>query len=107
MPSQGQMWSRRNSKGWDDLLQRMVDAKLYHQERPYVGIVTEDEADRVRRAMATAGKRRTDASVKAYWKECGGCGCTADDGSAGRYHVMITLYYPDEALRYKQQQRPR
>jgi len=100
MPSQVRIISPRNSARWDTLIQGFIDAGAWKQQQTYFGCVSQDRADKVRRALRTAGKH-LGISVYAFWTECGGCN---DGGTECRYHVNFSIHTMEEAREYKARQ---
>jgi len=100
MPSQVRIISPRNSARWDTLIQGFIDAGAWKQQQTYFGCVSQDRADRVRRALRTAGKH-LGIGVYAFWQECTGCN---DGGPGCRYHVNFSIHTMEEAREYKARQ---
>ena len=103
MPSQVRIIRERNSAKWDDLVRDVIQRKAYGTEHDYFGVVNGDRADKIRRAIRTAGGHQGVGS-KVYWKECPAPGRCANGGPDCKFHVYYTIYDLDEARKYKAQQ---
>lgn len=103
MPSQVQIIRDRNSSQWDDLIRDVIQGRRHGAEHDYFGCASEDRADKVRRALRTAG-RHLGVSVKAYWKPCPSPGKCADGGAGCSHHVYYTVYDLELAREYKANQ---
>lgn len=99
MPHQVKIIRERNSAQWDTLIRDVIQRQHHGVEHDYFGCVSEARADRVRRALRTAGKH-LGVSVKAYWKPCPAPGkCTAG-GDGCSHHVYYTVYDMELARQY-------
>lgn len=103
MSSQVRIIRERNSPRWDDLVRQVVDRGAYGVEHDYFGVTTEDRADKIRRAIRTAGGH-LGVGRKVYWKPCPDLGKCRNGGSDCKFHVYYTIYDLDEARKYKAQQ---
>lgn len=99
MPSQVKIISARNSREWDDL----VAAAPAGVEHIYGGIVTQERADKVRRAIRTASRRDGTSTSKVFWKACDKPG-RCPFGSDCAYHVSYTIFGIETAREYKAKQ---
>lgn len=101
MPSQVRIISPRNSAEWDRVVADVLDRKGFGKEDIYGGCKDEERADRVRRAVRTAARKR-DLAAKVFWRPCDSksCGFGADCA----YHVYITLYEMAAGRDYKAKQ---
>lgn len=103
MPSQVRIIRERNSSQWDDLVRDAITRGAYGTEHDYFGITTQDRADKIRRAIRTAGGH-LGVGRKVYWKECPTPGKCANGGPDCAFHVYYTIYDLDEARAFKVQQ---
>ena|SRR5215472_15336035 len=103
MPSQVRIIRERNSAKWDDLVRDLINRGAYGVENDYFGIATQDRADKIRRAIRTAGGH-LGVGRKVYWKECPNPGRCKNGGSDCKFHVYYTIYDLDEAREYKVKQ---
>lgn len=100
MPSQVRIIRERNSRQWDELVEDVLGRGAHGLEHEYFGITDPERADKVRRALRTAAKRKQ-VGAKVFWKECGGC---ANGGAECKFHVFYTLYDMETARAYKASQ---
>lgn len=105
MPSQVRIISPRNSAEWDRLVDAVLAGKGLGNEETYGGVTSEERADRVRRAIRTAARKR-DVASKVYYKPCDSPGRCAF-GSDCAYHVLLTFFDLDAGRAYKAQQSQR
>lgn len=106
MPSQVRIIRERNSAQWDDLVRDVLQRVAWGVEDDYFGIETQARADKVRRAIRTAGGHQG-CGRKVYWKECPTPGQCANGGPGCRFHVYYTLFPMDAARTYKAEQAAR
>lgn len=85
---------------YDRFITRLVREEGYGRERQYFGIEEAERAEKVRRGMRQAG-RQLGISVRAYWKECGGC---TNGGPNCRFHVHYAAFSPAAAKAYRAEQ---
>lgn len=95
MPSQVRIIRERNSAKWDDLVRDIIGRDALRQQHTYFGIVNNERADRVRRAIRTAAKHQGYAS-QVYWTECPDAGKCKLGGSDCAFHVNYTLFTLEE-----------
>jgi hypothetical protein len=100
VPSQVRIIQQRNSRQWDELVDDVLVREAHGQEHEYFGITDPDRADKIRRALRTAARRKG-VGAKVYWNECKGC---TNGGAECRYHVKYTLYDMAVARQYKADQ---
>lgn len=101
MPDQVRFIQKKESR-FDAYVAELVSAKGYGKERAYAGVPDKDQAEKIRRALRTAG-RHVGVSVKAFWEPCSKPGrCPA--GKECRYHVRYAAFAPEAARAYRARQ---
>lgn len=100
MPSPVRIISGPRDESWDRYIRRLVDERGFGHEREYYGIETEDRARTVRSKLRTAG-RHQGVSVRAFWRQCGGCD---NGGPSCAYHVHYACFTAAAARAYKARQ---
>jgi hypothetical protein len=100
MPSQVRIIQQRNSAEWGNLIQDVIKRDAYGQEHFYFGVTDPERADKIRRALRTAGKR-LQVGTRVYWSECTGC---TEGGADCRFHVNYTVFDMEQARAYMAQQ---
>ena len=103
MPSQVRIIRERNSSRWDDLVRDVIQRNAYGVEHDYFGVTNGDRADKIRRAIRTAGGH-LGVGRKVYWKECPAPGRCVNGGPECKFHVYYTIYNLDDARKYKADQ---
>ena len=106
MPSQVRIIREPNSSQWDDLVRDVLQRGAFGVEHDYFGITTQARADKVRRAIRTAGGHQG-VGRKVYWKPCPTPGKCANGGPECAFHVYYTVYDMDAARSYKADQAAR
>lgn len=85
---------------WDPFIENLIRERGFGVEREYVGIVSRERAEQIRRGMKTAG-RHLKVAVKSFWRPCPGCDA---GGPECCFHVSFTAYDPEVARQYKARQ---
>lgn len=103
MPQQVRIIAGPRDHSWDSFIADLVTSRGYGHEREYVGVVSEQRAEEIRRKLRTAGKHHG-VSVRVFWKPCKGC---KSGGADCAYHVCYTAFDPAAARAWKARQSQR
>jgi hypothetical protein len=93
---------QRKDERFDEYLRDLITAKGFGHERHYAGLVTQEEADEIRRKLRSAGKH-LGVSVRVFWEPCGKPGRCPAGGSCG-FHVRYTAFRTADARAFKTRQ---